>query len=888
MNRSIFFLLTLLVLTSCGEESTKIDLEYTDQNLRYIQCPLGGIGTGNILLNGYGAISEFEFFNRVDKDEAPPYMTFFSLYAKEDEAPAVVCVMEGEYLSEFPNPFGKPRQQLGGLPRFKNAVFHNAYPVVGVDLEDEKVPLDVRMEAWSPFIPVDPENSQLPVAIVEWELHNPGKKSVSYSIALAMGNPLKGMNDNNYLQSIPCTITPYRREEWKGFTFSSLDEKNLSNSNRSVRVLFPSEGKLSTPMYSGGWWDNAHIFWEDFSKDGALSPRADTLDEGDDKSAASMFLQGTLSAGETVRIPFVFSWYVPYRKLENNQAFGNREVEGSVVDNYYAKQFNSIDAVESYLLKKFTALKSKTFAFSDAMVNSTVPEAVLDAAISNMSSLKTNLIMRDGSGHVHGYEGLGNDFGCCAGNCTHVWNYAQTMAALFPSLERNVREIGFTHDTHENGYQRFRSVFPLSDYYFKSIAADGQMGNIMRVYREWKMLEDNAWLGEIWPKVKLALEFAWKGIGEVKQGDEWMYNCPVPWDPNKEGVLRGDQHNTYDINFFGPNMMTGSLYLGALKACSEMAIAMNEPQKSMEYQLLYEKGRGKYMELLWNGSYFTQQVEVIDGVRIPERLQSPPDANGKVIPKYQYGEGCLSDQLLGQYLAFVSGMGYLMDTSVIRTTLQSIYTHNFREEMRDFANVQRIYAANEEPGLVICSWPNGNKPVLPFVYADEVWTGVEYEVATSMIYAGLKEEGLKVTEGVRARYTGSNRNPFAEIESGRHYARALASWGVYQGFAGYSYDGGMKQMKFKPAEDVLPVRYFWSTGRGWGTIDISRAAIKLRCLHGTLELEELLLGGKSFFVLRDFIPTYPTEVDYADTTLILRFPNELVLAEGEEYRMDLP
>jgi uncharacterized protein (DUF608 family) len=558
-----------------------------------------------------------------------------------------------------------------------------------------------------------------------------------------------------------------------------------------------------------------------------------------------------------------------------------------VVQNHYTRKFESVKDISTYITQNFAELDAKTTLFSEAMITSSVPPSVLDASISNMASLKTNLLMRDESGNVHAFEGLGNDFGCCPGNCTHVWNYAQTMAALFPSLERNIRESSFKNATHANGYQSFRTVFPISENWFKNIAADGQMGNIMRVYREWKMCGNNEWLGEIWPEVKLALEFAWKGIGEIEKEFAWMNNSPLPWDPYKEGVLRGSQHNTYDINFYGPNMMTGSLYLGALKACSEMAMVMNEPQKSMEYTSLFEKGAESYVNLLWNGEYFEQQIEVIDGLEIPERLKSPPDNEGIILPKYQYGSGCLSDQLLGQYLAFVSGMGYLMDTAVIQTVLESIFQYNFIEEMRDLENVQRIYAANGEAGLVNCTWPMGNKPLLPFVYSDEVWTGIEYQVASSLIYADLLKEGLTITEAVRERYNGSKRNPFAEIESGRYYARAMSSWSVYQAMAGYHYDGGKGTMTFEPADDVLPMRYFWSTASGWGTFNASRSGIELKCLSGFLEFKELILKGKSFFVFREFLPSHEVEVNYSEGALHIDFNGTIHLEEGEHFFMDL-
>ncbi len=879
-----------MILTSClKKEDYHLDISYEGEQLRYISVPLGGIGTGNLLLNGYGAIRDIEIFNRPSMDDLPPYMTFFSLYTKEEGEEPVAKILEGEYLDEFPNPFGKPRQQLGGLPRFQDVVFHNAYPMVRIDLADESVPLDVRMEAWSPYIPLDTERSSLPAAVIEWKLTNTGEEPVDYSISFSMGNPMSGYGPDGRKSSDGCSVMPYDSKNWKGVTFTSPVEDSTKPDMGSFRVLFPGEGTISTGLPGGGWWDDAHLFWNDFSSAGILKSRIDTVvQSGSKETVAGMSLSGKLEPGESKTIPFLFSWHIPVRALEGNMAFDNDAVRGVTESNYYSRIYRSIDDVTNSLTAELELLRSKTFNFSEAMITSSVPVPVLDAAISNMASLKTNLLMQNEDGDLHGYEGLGNDFGCCAGNCTHVWNYAQTMAVLFPSLERNVRETGFRHSTFENGYQCFRTVFPLSDNWFKNVAADGQMGNIIRAYREWKISGDNEWLGEIWPGVRSALEFAWKGPGELVEKYPWMNNCPVPWDPYKEGVIRGDQHNTYDINFYGPNMMTGSLYLGALKASSEMAMAMNEPERSMEYKQLYESGRKKYLELLWNGEYFIQQVELIEGVTIPGRLESPPDKAGNVMPKYQFGEGCLSDQLLGQYLSFVSGLGYLMDTAVTRTTLESIYRYNFRSEMRDFDNVQRIYAANGEPGLVTCTWPNGNKPVLPFVYSDEVWTGIEYQVATSMIFTGLIDEGLTIAESVRKRYNGSNRNPFGEIESGRYYARALASWGVYQAMAGYHWDGRKNKMRFSPAEDVLPIRFFWATGSAWGTIEVSRANIKLHCLHGELILNDLEFYGKSFFVLREFEPSHNVEVDYRNETLMLSFPGKLSLKEDEIFTMVLP
>jgi len=889
MNKLAIILFAAIVAVSClKQEDYHIDITYTGAQLRYIGCPLGGIGTGNILLNGYGAIQDFEIFNKPAMNGDPPNMTFFSLYAKSMGHDPVVRVLEGEFLDEYPDPFGIPRQRLGGLPRFREATFHNAYPMVHIDLLDEAVPLEVSQSAWSPFIPGDTKNSSIPAAVVEWNLANSGEETVAFSLAFAMENPMRRTASEGKKTTEDGTITPYRSGQWKGFTFGSPGADSLQPGAGYFRVLFPGESKLAIPLGSYNQREGASVFWDDFSEDGILQMPSDTFLLDGPNTAAAMFFSGELAPGESITLPFLFAWHVPYRMSEENMIDVNDPSSGTLSRNYYTTLYKDINEVTDQLTAGLAGLKDKTLRFSEAMITSSVPPAVLDAAISNMAALKTNLLAQHESGHLHVYDGLGDDFARGPGNGTDVWNYSQTMAMLFPSLERDIRETGFNHSTCENGYQCAGTVFPLSENCSTHAVADGQMGNIMRVYREWKMSGNDQWLGWVWPNVKKALEFAWKGVGEIHDAHPWMSSFHHPWDPNKEGVMRGGQLNTYGIILFGPNMLTGSLYLGALKACSEMALVMNEPQKSVEYGELFLKGRDRYMDLLWNGEYFTQQVDVIEGVTIPDRLKSPPDASGHVLPKYQVGDGCLSDQLLGQYLAFVSGMGYIMDTATTQEALASVYRYNFREQMRDVENVQRVFAANGEPGLVNCSWPVGSKPDNAFPFAGEVWTGIEYQVATSLIFADLVDEGLKITEGVRSRYNGTNRNPFAEIESGRYCARAMSSWGVYQAMAGYQYDATKDRMKFSPAEDVLPVRFFWSAAKGWGTLEVSRAKIQLACMHGTLDLDELVLEGRSFFVLREFVPTHEVDVSYNHNALTIGFNGGLSLQEGEEFRMDLP
>jgi hypothetical protein len=302
--------------------------------------------------------------------------------------------------------------------------------------------------------------------------------------------------------------------------------------------------------------------------------------------------------------------------------------------------------------------------------------------------------------------------------------------------------------------------------------------------------------------------------------------------------------------------MAGSLYLAALKASVEMAEAVGEEEKAREYQQIYKEGSKKYDSLLWNGEYFIQTVDVMEGLVVPEHLRSPakecvdPECKGKespggkkealegadTFPKYQYGEGCLSDQLLGQYLAHVVGLGYVLDKEHVDKAMASIFRYNFRKRLDGFSNVQRVYALNDEAGLLLCSWPKGNRPALPFVYSDEVWTGIEYQVAASLIYSGHIDEGLAIVKAVRDRHRGFNRNPWDEFECGHHYARAMASWAVLLALSGYQYDGIEHFMAFSPKIQKENFKTFWSSGDAWGSFRMESNRSKITVEHGHLKI----------------------------------------------------
>lgn len=890
--------------------------EFTGPALKTIAFPIGGLGTGNITLGGRGNIQELEIFNRPRKGLNPD-MTFFSLWARAENGKPVAKILERRPLPPYVGWMGFPRNQLAGVSRFSEAVFRGEFPFANLKLEDENVPVSVALEAFSPFIPLDPDRSSIPGAVFNWRVSNPGRVPVSVSLAFSMQNPIQtkdaeghpafGQNLNRYLEE----------PRFRGVMMNS-ERAAAEDLEAGSIVLATAEKELDvqTRWYRGGWWDSAHVFWDDFADDGRLQNVRDAEPSDAGKSdVATLLAYFRLEPGEEKIIPFYLTWVFPNRENYWNRGdyWGEKEVDGRKFKNHYAGRFQDAREAAEYLIANIGELTAYTRRFHDLLFHSAYPPSVIDAVSSQASSLQTNLVLRTEDGGWFGFEGVTDDSGCCPMNCTHVWNYEQTQAFLFPSLERSMRETDFLHNTFDNGYQTFRTLLPLGPYWWRfKPCADGQMGNVVRAYREWKYSGDTAWLRKLWPRIRAALEFAWKGVGQVDDDLKWQQgNLLLPWDPDKDGVMEGEQHNTYDIEFYGPNTMTGSLYLAALKAGSEMAAAMGEKDRSREYLMLFRSGSERYDAELWNGEYFSQTVDVLDGLIVPDQLRSPvavcrgPECKGKqspggkrsaleagqVVPKYQYGDGCLSDQLLGQYLAHVAGLGYILEPSHVDQTMASIFRHNFKQDLNGFSNVQRVYALNDEAGLLLCSWPRGNRPALPFVYSDEVWTGIEYQVAAGLIYSGHTDEGLTLVKAVRDRYRGFDRNPWDELECGHHYARAMASWAVLLALSGYRYDGVEHFMSFAPRINRQDFSSFWSCGTGWGGVVLTDEVISLKVEFGSLSLAELGLPGHypkaALGRIRFGERTLEVDVSEDENGWRLRFPELMQLRPGDEISISL-
>jgi hypothetical protein len=416
-----------------------------------------------------------------------------------------------------------------------------------------------------------------------------------------------------------------------------------------------------------------------------------------------------------------------------------------------------------------------------------------------------------------------------------VWNYAQALPHLYPQLERTLRELELMRSMDERGHVNFRAAIPDGpvDHSWHA-ASDGQLGGVMKLHRDWQISGDTEWMRRIYPLARRSLEY---GIRT--------------WDPERKGALFEPHHNTYDIEFWGAEPMCTSIYLGALAAIAEMAAALSETADARDYAELARRGAAYMDEHLWNGEYYQQKVEY-EGLRdrsfaetvakVDEHSSEMQQLLKREGPKYQYGSGCLSDGVIGAWMARTYGIETPMNREHMRSTLRAIFTHNFKTDLSQHANAQRPgYAMGHEPGLLLCSWPRGGKPTLPFVYSDEVWTGIEYQVASHLIDEGFVEEGLTIVRALRSRYDGRTRNPWNEYECGNWYARAMASYALLGALSGFRHSAVEKTIYLAPKLDVRPFRCFFSTAFAFGVIELDAGTVRVRVIEGRLPVEQFVL-----------------------------------------------
>jgi len=962
---------------------------YRGKDLDTIGMPIGGIGAGQLYLRGDGTLASWQIFNYhhsmgtgrglYDKYRTPD--------SRIDQGFAVVVDQDGKQAAK------KLSKQ-----DFQDIEFVGEYPIGRVRYAEEGFPVKVEMEAFSPFIPLNAQDSALPATMFHLTVENRTDKKLRAGLLGWLENAvcfhtgqqvlanrrnrivnrknrtlivhtaealspeqakprpaivLADFEGDNYgdwkvegeaFGAKPAAGTLEKQQEVSGFLGKGLVNTFLGGDQAKGRLTSPKfkidrrfinflvgggnhgkrtcinllvgdkvvrsvSGKNNEQLrwHSWGVWEFEgkqarieivdrhsdswghinvdHIELSDQTRQGPVS-----FDDLEDNGSMVLCMAGDAAGAEQTRgalsllsmskdkyavdndlvysnagkrasaimspyfdlapgakqtVTFVLGWFFPNKKYAESR---RRYPEGGA-GHMYANWFNNATEVAHYVLDHHDRLAGDTRKWRDTYYDSTLPYWLLNRVHSTVSYLATDTCMWWKNGRFWAWEGVG----CCGGTCTHVWNYAHASGRLFPELERSVRQM---QDLGEallpNGLVSFRGKIFHGRY-----AADGQCGTVLKCYREHQMSADNNFLKRNWPKIKKVLGYS------------------IEQDGNDDGLIENSQHNTFDINFFGPNTFVGSLYLAALRAGEEMANEMRDKQFARRLRKIYQSGRKLSVEQLWDGEYFIQIVDL------------------EKHPKSQYGKGCISDQLFGQGWARQLGLGDIYPKEHVTKALESVWKYNWTPDVTAHNKVHkpwRWFVTPGEAGLFTCTWPKSSHLDSGVRYKNEVWTGIEYQVAGNMIWEGMLTEGLAIIRAIHDRYHPSKHNPYNEIECGDHYARALASWGCFTALSGYEYHGPRGHLGFSPRITPDNFRSAFTSADGWGTFSQKRESgsqtnrIELR--WGRLHLRKLALDTPDIPKVSKVSvtaagKTVPAKHTCKDSRLTVTFPDSVTLYESD-------
>ena len=931
---------------------------YRDGELQKIGMPIGGLFAGQLYLGGDGTLWHWDIFNQ-------QISTGAEHYAKPLTPSVIVDQGFGIRLAGDGSPNFRRLDRSG----WRDISFRGEYPIGAVTYRDPEIPVTVGLEAFSPFIPLNTNDSSLPVTLFEFTIRNESKRLVNLEFTgwlqnvacLHSARNRAGIRRNQITRSrdmlcLACSASEaepgepsqtrpdivfddfedpwYRNWSVQGKAFGegpvelskvpsyqgdlgghgrrvvnshasapgqTVDQRDSATgkltSNRFTiarryirfligggahkdrtcvnlliddKVMITVTGKNENKMSSVSWdvrawegktakleivdeesgpWGNIgidNIVFSDLPGPGnlplneeadfgtlalaILEPRrgdfacTDAPDQGahneNDHPVSTSFAQKlvgsltrrlSLKAGAVEKVSFALAWHMPNLRM-------NRLPPGR----HYAARFDSAAAVAGYVAQNLPHLAASTRLWRDTWYDSTLPYWFLDRTFLNTSILATSTAQRFAEGRFYAWEGVG----CCEGTCGHVWQYAHAMARLFPELERMTREnVDFGLALQPDGAIHFRGEF--NDF----PAIDAQAGTILRALREHQMSADDKFLTRNWPAIKRATE--------------WL----IRKDGNGDGIIESNQHNTLDTDWFGPVAWLSGLYLAALTAAGALAREAGDVTFAERCRQIFEAGQKNLTAQLFDGEYF---------------INKPDTAHLDAINS---GTGCEINQVFGQSWAFQVGLPRVLPQRETVSALQSLWRYNFSPDVGPYRkrySPGRWYAMPGEAGLLMCTFPRhdwdygqakGKGPDWAAGYFNECMNGFEYQAAGHMVWEGLITEGLAVTRAVHDRYHPSRRNPWNEVECGDHYARSMASYGIFVAACGFEYHGPSGHIGFAPRvfsfAEHNRFQCAFTSAEGWGSYSqvstLETLACRIALKQGRLRLRSVALNAPEGF-----------------------------------------
>ncbi|XP_065838612.1 non-lysosomal glucosylceramidase-like isoform X2 [Oscarella lobularis] len=749
--------------------------------------PLGALGGGCISVAGDGGLRQWQVCNSINHKAHVPDSFFAIRVGSGTSSTAAVLMSPALYNKQGFKPAYRvtdhvipqaSKDLLAALPGIETIEITAKFPTVEIDYTSPDIPVQIHAEAFSPSIPLDSKDSGLPVIIFNYTVTNPTTSTVEVSLLGSLQN-IAGWDGmkviaNEVEESAYGGNTNIVIPKTAGYTAldmmnPSLPATDSQNGHVSLAVLHDTGDVVgATPQY-----DAVKDLWASFSKTGKL-PAGST-----GPSPAGKTWNGALSLTKAVgpkkaeTFTFLLAWHFPHRYVNWRQTqFGIKDEKTHFyLGNQYATFWPTIEKVLDYAVTNVVALASRTRAFRDAMFNSTLPWQLIDSAAGRVSVLNSPTCMWHGDGNFYAFEGCGGGGGeitggCCPLNCTHVWNYEFTLSRLWPDLERTMRAIDLQEQLSPNAIIPSRTTVPLElrrqwtfwpdyteiDPSSRMICVDGEIGTVNKTYREVLQGAPKEWFDQQWHQVKKVMK---RWMDELDDG---------------AGVIRGAQPNTYDCAIYGVNTFIGTQYLCALRAAEEMAKLQGDTASASAYHDRFAMGSEALEKLCFtNGKYYTQVVDPTHAVDI-------------------MGDGTHADALMGWWWARALNLGDILPIDHVKSSLQATFTQNHVTEFDPKMQSPRPFFDQRDAGMFIERWPDGKVPTNAVRYSSEgAWTGLEYPFAAQCLYAGLNDVFLQVLTEARAKYDGTRRSPWNEIECGDHYSRPMSALQLFEVASGITW-----------------------------------------------------------------------------------------------------
>ena len=776
---------------------------YSGEHLKAISFTVGGIGSGAIQFDGQGQPAIWQIAGNLTNPRIPN--SFLAIRVGSNTRTPVVRALQTVSVGPF-----RPMNSLN---------FKGEYPFAWYDFEDPKIPIDLKLEIFNPLIPLDTKKSGIPCVIYNIKVNNFSRESVDINLLASQQNALG-------YTSAQGVIEDRRSNAYGGNLNNVVKRKNGTylHMTRQGDVIDPSDMVLMTTTDNATFvesWNSLVDLHQMFLENGNLENSISK-----EPSPAGLTMEGALSVplsvepGESKTVTFALSWFFP--NADHGRQKSPWKYSGSMYENWWT---NALD-VGNYLSNSLEELSTRTRKFHNTFYDSNLPQWLLDRLSSQLAVLRSQTCWWSKDGYFGVWEGCAPERGCCGGNCTHVWHYAQAHARLFPEIGRKMREQDFDHQL-ENGLVPSRHLWERT-------AADGHFGTILNSYREYLCSVDDAWLKTIWPKIKQAMD---AGI--------------VAWDPDQNGFLQNFQHNTLDGQMAGCSSWIGTLYLSALEASAIMAKKMGEPEAAAKYRKIRKSGILLQNKRLWNGEYYIQEAG-------KERIED-------------YLDGCHIDQILGEWWADQLNLPRNYPEERARTAMASLLKNNFFPNFHGLSLKPRQFVTVDNAGMKMITWPRNPQPIPGMKYGDEVMTGFEYGAGVSMIQHDLQAEGLMVLKAVYDRYNGKlltdgitnmttgawgySGNPFGDDECGKFYGRSLSVWSALLALQGFIYDGPSALIGFSPRWKPEDHSSFFTVADGYGLYTQKVGQDKQSCSillkEGKLQVKEVELAFEKGLKAKD-------------------------------------